>query len=418
MDKSLFQNKPVDDYCTCIICHKPNKLRSDEHIIPKAIGGYLHTWDVCKECNSKFGDNVDSLLVDHYFIQWERYFQQLKGESKSEVPNPLEGTRIAKDGEKYRVTNDKGVITPHVIQHFSMSDDGKVVRLTIDPKDQQNAMRMMEKYCNRRGIPFDKGQISVSEIKTSTSPSFEIQTEIDISAFRLGILKIAYEFTACLIPNYVKDSLAQVISSILHDADTEGLKKLIISSGFSEDIFQKCFGQYVDFSRRDRHYIWLHNFENELYCFVKLFNVFSVGIKMSDINYPEVEFPIFAFNDISKNDFDLYSLPELAAACLKDENHSFIFRDPWNQKLQTLSNCGFYAAKDGSNICYSPDGQPIGSMRQVLENIPEDACVDEIRGDQYITSFMINGKLSFLLHPTNQLVPVKTIIVSSHIKKL
>lgn len=139
---------------------------------------------------------------------------------------------------------------------------------------------------------------------------------------------------------------------------------------------------------------------------------------MSDINYPEVEFPIFAFNDISKNDFDLYSLPELAAACLKDEKHSFIFRDPWNQKLQTLSNCGFYAAKDGSNICYSPDGQPIGSMRQVLENIPEDACVDEIRGDQYITSFMINGKFSFLLHPNNQLVPVKTIIVSSHIKKL
>lgn len=86
MDKSVFQAKPSDATCTCIICRKGNVIRSDEHIIPMSLGGYMHTWNVCKSCNSKLGQNVDPLLTNHYLIQWERYFHKLKGESGKEVP--------------------------------------------------------------------------------------------------------------------------------------------------------------------------------------------------------------------------------------------------------------------------------------------------------------------------------------------
>ena len=43
----------------CIICHQDNQELSDEHVIPEAIGGYYHIYNVCKDCNSKLGDHVD-----------------------------------------------------------------------------------------------------------------------------------------------------------------------------------------------------------------------------------------------------------------------------------------------------------------------------------------------------------------------
>ena len=47
----------------CIICHQDNQELSDEHVIPEAIGGYYHIYNVCKDCNSKLGDHVDKLLL-------------------------------------------------------------------------------------------------------------------------------------------------------------------------------------------------------------------------------------------------------------------------------------------------------------------------------------------------------------------
>lgn len=47
----------------CIICHQDNQELSDEHVIPEAIGGYYHIYNVCKDCNSKLGDHVDNLLL-------------------------------------------------------------------------------------------------------------------------------------------------------------------------------------------------------------------------------------------------------------------------------------------------------------------------------------------------------------------
>ena len=55
MNKKIKTNK-----CNCIICGQYREC-SLEHIIPKALGNEtLKTYDVCKDCNSKLGDNVDS----------------------------------------------------------------------------------------------------------------------------------------------------------------------------------------------------------------------------------------------------------------------------------------------------------------------------------------------------------------------
>lgn len=35
----------------CIICHADGVELTDEHVIPDAIGGYIHCHKVCKDCN-------------------------------------------------------------------------------------------------------------------------------------------------------------------------------------------------------------------------------------------------------------------------------------------------------------------------------------------------------------------------------
>lgn len=52
---------------------------SDEHVIPEAIGGYYHIYSVCKTCNSRLGDHIDKLLLNHWFIKASRYEKVLRG---------------------------------------------------------------------------------------------------------------------------------------------------------------------------------------------------------------------------------------------------------------------------------------------------------------------------------------------------
>lgn len=421
MDKSIFQAKPTDDKCTCIICRKENVIRSDEHIIPMSLGGYMHTWDVCKSCNSKLGQNVDPLLANHYLIRWERYFHKLKGESGKDVPNPLIGTRTAEDGEKYRVTDDAGIITPHIIQKFSITPDGKTVKLTIDSKDKDKADEMMRKYCERKGLKYNPQSISKSGTQKSPSPAFHIEIALDLSDFRMGILKIAYEFTSCLLPHYIKDPLAVQISDILLKASIGRLDELQISSAFGDDIFPKIFGSVIDFTKKKRHYILLTNLDGGLYCFIKLFDVFCVGVKMSDTAYQQADGHIIAINDFSSCDFSLYTLEELIAASQQYVNTGFVFSKQWQENLIQLSanqQIGFYASEDGSNLCFDCNHNCIGSVLKYLHSLPLDYGSIEQTGNKIISTIPTNSKLFFQLAQSNLFVPVEEIKLVSEVTKI
>lgn len=98
----------------CIICHQDDVELSDEHVIPDAIGGYIHCYKVCKECNSHLGDHVDKLLLDHYLIKGARHVHKLKGKTGF-IPNPLTGDGVLNTGEKVRVEDVDGVATPRIL---------------------------------------------------------------------------------------------------------------------------------------------------------------------------------------------------------------------------------------------------------------------------------------------------------------
>jgi len=51
----------------CLFCNSSNKF-SEEHIIPKSIGGSITINNVCIDCNSKFGSEVDIKLTKNKHI--------------------------------------------------------------------------------------------------------------------------------------------------------------------------------------------------------------------------------------------------------------------------------------------------------------------------------------------------------------
>ncbi len=420
MTPSIFTQKPTGDTCDCIICRKKGVKASDEHIIPKSLGGYAHSWKVCKTCNSTFGSSVDIKLINHYMIAWERYFHQLKGESKTTVKSPLEGTFTGKDGEPYRVVEDKGVMTPHMLRPlFNLSADGKHLSMAVDAATK-NPENIMEKYCKDNNIDFDPNQVTISKIKEK-SPWLTVQTTIDLSSFRMGILKIAYEFTAELIPEYLEDQEAIKIADILENARYDRIDDIEFGGNGITDIFPMIFKDVIDFSNEKRHYVLLTNVGGKLCCFVKLFNVFCLGMKMSNNPYSLADKNIILINDFGKQSIELFTLEELITKVTHFNDTSYRFMGNWDEKLQIVAGMkgiGIYCAEDGHNLCLTPDGHIMGSLSHILATLPDSLTENRFEDGKSLTTYHIDGLFCFCLAPTQELIPVREIVLESSINKV
>lgn len=129
----------------CIICHRDNQELSDEHVIPEAIGGCYHIYNVCKDCNSRLGDHVDKLLLNHWLIKAARYEKKLKG-YKGHIPNPLLGEGNLSTGEKVRMEqDDDGKILEPIIDN---SNTGRHILLLINFHNKLYCLvKLFDKFC-------------------------------------------------------------------------------------------------------------------------------------------------------------------------------------------------------------------------------------------------------------------------------
>jgi hypothetical protein len=64
----------------CIICEQDKDVSqfSVEHVIPEAIGGVLTIDNVCKECNSHLGTEVDIHLINHLLFDIPVLYTKLR----------------------------------------------------------------------------------------------------------------------------------------------------------------------------------------------------------------------------------------------------------------------------------------------------------------------------------------------------
>lgn len=411
----------------CIICHRDNVEMSDEHVIPDAIGGYYHLYKVCKDCNSKLGDKVDSQLLKHLVIKGARYKKKLAGKT-NKIPNPLLGDGVLDDGTRVRVEEDNtGVITPRILPSSpQIAADGKSFSFSVDVKDKKLINHISDKTKKKLGIDGSEYHIVESQqVKQIPNPQVTLQAQIDLKNYRIGLLKMAYEFAVDKVPSYYDDPNARLYAEILKDGALDRLDEV----GFEGDGFVnakiKPLEDFIDYSKPDRHILILFNANGKLYCFVKLFeNTICQLIKMSEKAYDIQGCIVIAINDYSKHECQFYDVERLSqsyykSVCygvkLSEEDNAFV-----QSEMQSVGKEVGFACNDyHDNIIFDADGRPFATQSMLCSNIDAlglSTC--ESKGNTIITKILVPDTAFLLLSPSDRLVHPLEFIIIDEVEKI
>lgn len=227
----------------CIICREEKKYtdRSDEHVIPDSLNGYYHIYNVCTACNKNMGASVDGVLLNHKLTQLYRYVEKIKGKSGS-IPNPFKEVRSMKDEPETKVKTEikDGEIITKYIQNvtFDKNKDDTIrsFHITVDASDEHKLEGIKKNIQKKYGLDESKFKTTI-QLNKVDKPVLEGTWEVDTHKYKMGLLKIAYEFAVDSIPQYFNDRTAIQISKILKDADYDKLDTLKISNGFNNEAF-------------------------------------------------------------------------------------------------------------------------------------------------------------------------------------
>lgn len=409
----------------CIICRKEKQEFSDEHVIPDSIKGYYHIYTVCKTCNSDLGANVDSKLVNHKFIEFQRHLLGIKGKSGA-IPNPFSGTQTIKDDPEQKVMvtfDEKGQLIPKLlpkIPNIKSPDDLENYSFTIDASDLHLKDKIIEKILKRNGI--DKSRLNFQEQRErSERPWIQAQMVIDVKDFRIGLLKIAYEFAVDTIEDYFNDPLAIIISEILFNADLKRMENEVrfFGSGLDKEVL-KPLSHLIEFENKN-HYLVLMQVEPiGLICQVSLFNCFSIAVKLSNSSRYLNEGIIIGVNDISKATFEKLTIDDLLKRTyspieyrfqywLPNETELFKFLDLQKDKdfdFFKLDEQTPFFDKNG-NILYANIDTKLKQPQ--LEHIPKGDVYNDI-----ITQIILDEELFIKLCPTMELYQVVSVQIEQH----
>lgn len=303
----------------CIICREEKEDMSDEHVIPDSLGGFYHIFNVCKICNSEMGQKVDSPLVNHKLTELYRFAQEIEGKTGS-VPNPFSGIFLEEGNPEIKArvdVNQDGKL--EVLYHpiIRLKEDGGVVQsieIEVDTKDEGKIDEILKKITKRKGIP-DSAIVQSERRRKVRTGGVGGRWEIDILKFKIGLLKIAYEFAVDSIKNFYQDEDAIKISKILKNADYEAVWEYVkIGSGLQPEIFQP-FADYLDLSSK-KHYLILIPSESGLLCFVKLQDLFSIGVVLSKNKLLDFTEAVIGINDIDGKNFRKIDIATAINECM------------------------------------------------------------------------------------------------------
>lgn len=261
--------------CHCVICGQ-YKERSLEHIIPRALGNEtLETYNVCKDCNCKLGENVDSYLSNNFFIQVIRQKLGIAGQS-GKIPNPFKNG-VDENGNHVKVDQDHKI---HIVQNVKV--DGEMIYITAETKEQ--AKTIAKKRLKRMSASDNFIQNALMNIEKA--PTYKISlpltyhVKVNFKRLHLAVLKMAYEY-ACLKlgGDYHTDPTAIKIRDILHDA-TKG-----IYDKQYQEVWQTLplIGLSPPSAYLPHHFIMLVNSDNQVMAYISLFMsaAFSFGVCIS-----------------------------------------------------------------------------------------------------------------------------------------
>jgi HNH endonuclease len=323
----------------CIICRIPKgELDSngvpnfnDEHVIPEAIGGYYHIYSVCSVCNSELGSKIDKKLTDHQIVKFCRHNLKIKND-RGHIPNPFGDTYslVGNSDQKVRFVIDKeGDLKPELINNVPRNLIEKF-NIIIDEKNENEIAEIIDKALSRRRI--SKEDVVIKKTNGSYDGAIiEIPIEIDIKDFKMGILKIAYEFAVDSIPKYFNDESAIAISKLLKEADFENLYDRV--KFIDEKIIIDLISHQIDFENNN-HYLVLFDTKNTgLIGLVNLFDLFTIGIQLSNNTGFIDDLIIVGKNDLEEKKFEKLTYKEIHSFTCSPIKYSFEYHLPEENKI-------------------------------------------------------------------------------------
>ena len=290
----------------CIICRQEfnEEKLSDEHVIPDSLGGYYHIYSVCDNCNKNLGTIIDPKLISHKIMELCRFLNGIKSR-KGYLPNPFGGIWDAKDNADLKVRiflNENGDIDYKLVPSGIKKIKENHYRFLVDKRDENIANKIIERFCKKNNI--DRNRIEIEKFSEQNKICIECKWEIDTLKFKLGLLKIAYEFATDVLPAYINDKEALNIADILKSGNFNSIENCTRFIGNGVD---KKATQCMSFLRNldnKHHYLMLVSIKNVgLQCYINLFNAMFIGVWLSNKYYDIHGDIIIGVNDIENRTF-------------------------------------------------------------------------------------------------------------------
>jgi hypothetical protein len=259
----------------CIICRKEKGSFNEEHVILDTIGGALKIYSVCKDCNTSLSKNFNVPFLEEPTIGICRQILQLsRKKGKRGIRNPLEKAVVKSQNgfEKFNASFNKGQLitkrTPEV--KISKRLSGYEVNIKAAPAEIEGIKSsILKKYGSL------ESELKNISFKSSEKP-LEIHYETKAKPIIYEGLKVAYEFTATVLPNYLSDEWSLEYSKFIETGkESEFVKEKIDAISCNQKIWLADYEQLSGFPIH-LHLIYLRSYKDfGLVCIVKLFNYFT-----------------------------------------------------------------------------------------------------------------------------------------------
>ncbi|MEA9827482.1 HNH endonuclease [Xanthomonas campestris pv. raphani] len=135
----------------CINCLEAEP-DSEEHIFAEGAGGSLSAYILCRDCNEKFGKNIDSPYLKQPTIELARNAYRIRGK-RNIIPQPLSGPYLV-PGPVGQSTikldiDFKPRIIPQIEDVFVLNDDAIQTAMVIDAADREKIPRIVRSKLER-----------------------------------------------------------------------------------------------------------------------------------------------------------------------------------------------------------------------------------------------------------------------------
>jgi hypothetical protein len=338
------------------------------------------------------GETVDSALVNHKLTDLYRFVEGMAGKGGA-IPNPFGGLASSSenpDVQARAIADDDGALKFQLIPRVVVHEEGGAptsIEIVVDAQDEAKIGTILRKKLERLGIDEPQARAKSELVRSVLDGGFSMRWQVDTQAFKIGLLKIAYEFAVDSIGDYFETPDATEISRILREVDYEAVNRFVtVGSGLQPEVFEP-FKDYLDLDSK-KHYLVLINAGMELMGCVKLHRLFCVGVKLSSKQHMDAGRAIFGINDIVNHAFRKLDFQELVAECM-GPTHSrlgfFATEEEARRAAAEIYAPGYRYASDGNGdpLLFQGDGAP--DPRTLSDLVARGRTADRREGSWFIT---------------------------------